>query len=178
MEILPLFNKNAGTMDYVSAWYVKATRIMEQNRKIKTAFVSTNSITQGEQVEPLWKPLFDVGIKINFAYTTFKWSNEARGMAAVHVVIIGFSFQPTEAFLYTPSGKDFSIKKCENINAYLADGPDVFIKSRSKPLSDVPPIETGNQPIDGGHYLFTKEEMEQFIEIEPIVYYLTIYNNA
>ena len=166
-EMLPFFEKNAGIMDYVAAWYVKASDMMFLNPAIRSAFVSTNSITQGEQVEPLWKPLFDKGIRINYAYHTFKWSNEAKGVAAVHVIIIGFSFVETKPKLFNITDEGTESKDCNHINAYLVDSPDIFLNKRSKPLSNVPPIETGSQPIDDGNYLFTKDEMEEFIKKEP-----------
>lgn len=168
-EVSAFFSKNAGILDYVSAWYVKAAGMMLANPNIRTAFVSTNSITQGEQVEPLWKPLFNEGFRINFAYRTFKWSNEARGNAAVHVVIIGFSLQDVKCRIYDvdeKSGK-VSFNNASHINAYLVDGPDIFIINRSKPICDVPEIGIGNKPIDGGNYLFTEEEKNEFIKKEP-----------
>jgi len=166
-EMLSLFEKNAGIMDYVAAWYVKASKIMHLNPKIKTAFVSTNSITQGEQVEPLWKPIFDKGFKINFAYRTFKWSNEAKGVAAVHVVIVGFSLNETKCMLFDVLPNEVRCRECSHINAYLAEGPDIFLLNRSKPICNVPEIGIGNQPIDDGNYIFSKEEMQNFIELEP-----------
>ena len=119
--------------------------------KIRTAFVSTNSISQGEQVALLWKPLMEHGIHINFGIPTFKWSNEAKGKAAVHCVIVGFSYSKTEP----------------NINPYLLEGPTVFVESRSKPICNVPEIGIGNQPIDGGNYLFTEDEKVEFLRKEP-----------
>lgn len=169
-QMTRFFEKNAGILDYVSAWYVKATWMMEINPKIRTAFVSTNSITQGEQVEPLWKPIFDKGIQINFAYQTFRWNNEAKGVAAVHVIIVGFSFNKRSCKLFTHSdGLTGSIVclPAKHLNAYLVDGPDVFLPNRKKPICEVPEMGIGNKPIDGGHYLFTKEEMDNFIQIEP-----------
>lgn len=168
-QMMKFFQKNSGIMDYVSAWYVKASNMMELNPIIRTAFVSTNSITQGEQVEPLWGMLFKKGITIDFAYSTFRWNNEAKGIAAVHVVIIGFSYQNVTCKLYTHSdnSNDIMCTTPKTINAYLVDGPNVFITNRSKPICDVPKIEIGSQPIDNGNYLFTKEEMEEFIKTEP-----------
>lgn len=169
-DIAPFFKKNGGIMDYVSGWYVKAANMMGLNRSIRAAFVSTNSITQGEQVEPLWKPLFDRGIRINFAYQTFRWSNEARGNAAVHVIIVGFSYQDVGCRLFHLSNGltgDVIEKDVEHINAYLVDGPDIFIPNRSKPICNVPLVGIGNKPIDGQNYLFNEEEMKSFIELEP-----------
>ncbi len=166
-EIKALFGANGGILDYVTGWYAKAAGMMDMNPNIRTAFVSTNSITQGEQVEPLWKPFFEKGFRINFAHRTFKWSNEARGVAAVHVVIVGFSRQTVPCRLYEHSKDGESVKKAKRINAYLVDGPDVFLPNRSKPICDVPMVGIGNKPIDGGNYLFTEPEMEAFIEREP-----------
>lgn len=155
--------KNVGNLDYVTAWYKQATGMMS-GTEIRTAFVSTNSITQGEQVALLWKPLMERGIVINFAYRTFKWWNEAKGKAQVHCVIIGFSFMETNRKrIY--EGKKKSV--ASNINPYLIDAPNVFIESRTTPLCGTPPIGMGNQPIDDGNYLFTKEEMKAFLKIEP-----------
>ena len=155
--------KNMGNLDYVTAWYKKAADMMS-GTAIRTAFVSTNSITQGEQVAILWKPLIERGIHINFAYRSFKWWNEAKGKAAVYCVIIGFSFAET-ARKWIYEGKEKSVT--HNINPYLVDASDVFIESRTKPLCSVPPIGMGNQPIDDGNYLFTQKEMKAFLQIEP-----------
>ncbi|MBE6520734.1 MAG: class I SAM-dependent DNA methyltransferase [Thermoplasmata archaeon] len=170
MEMLPLFDKKAGSMDYVSAWYVKAADYMQSNKDVKAAFVSTSSITQGEQVEPLWGPLFKKGIIINFAYLPFKWNNEAKGVAAVHVVIVSFSYNTSKYTIFKHSegltGTPIPRSVC-HINAYLAEGPDIFLEDRSLPLCDAPVFKIGNKPIDNGHYLFTEEEKEQFVHEEP-----------
>lgn len=170
MEMLPLFDKKAGSMDYVSAWYVKAAEFMWHNTDIKTAFVSTSSITQGEQVEPLWGPLFKRGIIINFAYLPFKWNNEAKGVAAVHVVIVAFSYNKSSHTIFKHSegltGTPLPAI-VRHINAYLAEGPDIFLEDRSLPICDVPTFRIGNKPIDNGQYLFTEEEKDQFIKEEP-----------
>ena len=169
-DMARLFDKNAGILDYVSGWYIKAARMMQKNPKIRTAFVSTNSITQGEQVEPLWKPIFDMGIKINFAYKTFRWNNEARGKAAVHVIIVAFSYYDLPCRLYSLSNGltgDVICKDVDHINAYLVGGDDVFVTKHTKPICDVPMMETGCQPIDGGNYLFDESEMKDFIAKEP-----------
>lgn len=156
--------KNAGNLDYVCCWYKKATDIM-QNTAIRTALVSTNSVSQGESVANLWKPLFADGVHIDFAYRTFRWDSEAKSKAHVHCVIIGFStaVNPAERRIY--SGERYQVAK--NINGYLLDGDNVFIESRNKPICNVPEIGIGNKPIDGGFYLFEKEEMEDFIKKEP-----------
>ena len=157
--------KNIGNMDYVSGWYYKATILMRDNN-IRTALVSTNSITQGEQVANLWKPLFEnYGIQIDFAYRTFRWDSEASLKAHVHCVIVGFSScRDKQKTIYTESATPI---QAQNINPYLIDAPIAWIESRNKPLCDVPEIGIGNKPIDGGNYLFTEEEMHEFIKKEP-----------
>ncbi|MGD9887897.1 MAG: class I SAM-dependent DNA methyltransferase [Halothiobacillaceae bacterium] len=162
--------KNAGLVDYVSAWYRKATDYMQANPAIHAAFVSTNSITQGEQVGALWPDLLARGIKLHFAHRTFQWTSEARGKAAVHCVIIGFGLRDvSEKWIFeydNPKSEPHAIK-VSRINPYLVDAPDVVLANRSKPLCAVPEIGIGNKPIDGGHYLFTPDERDAFIAIEP-----------
>lgn len=155
--------KNIGNIDYVGAWYKKAAEYM-QGTPIEAALVSTNSISQGEQVANLWKPLFDNGICINFAYRTFQWDSEASLKAHVYCVIVGFAYHERKQKLLFDNGQ---AKQVDYINAYLCDAPDIFICSRNKPLCGVPKIGIGNQPIDGGNYLFEKDEMQAFIEKEP-----------
>ncbi|MBR3382625.1 MAG: class I SAM-dependent DNA methyltransferase [Clostridia bacterium] len=156
--------KNTGNLDYVCCWYKKATDMMFGSN-IKAALVSTNSITQGEAVANLWKPLFEEGIHIMFAHRTFRWDSEASIKAHVHCVIIGFSrvnsLKPCIIF----DGERKQI--VSHINGYLVDANDLFIESTSKPRCSVPEIGMGNQPIDDGNYLFEKEEMEAFIQSEP-----------
>ena len=157
--------KTAGKIDYVSGWYFKASVLM-QNTNIRTAFVSTNSITQGEQVASVWKPLYDrFGIHIDFAHQTFRWDSEANLKAHVHCVIVGFSWalNPKTKKLY------FSdlVQTAETINAYLVDAPNVFIDSKNKPLCNVIPMTTGNRPADGGHLILSQEEYEEIIAKEP-----------
>ena len=156
--------KNVGNMDYVSSWYKKAADLMKFNSKTRAALVSTNSITQGEQVANLWQRLFDDGIRIHFAHRTFRWDSEASQKAHVHCVIVGFSYGESQKTVIFDGEQSI---EAANINAYLSDAPNVFIGSRPKPLCDVPEIGIGNKPIDGGNYLFTKEEMEDFIRTEP-----------
>ncbi len=157
--------KNVGNLDYVCCWYMKgfqSTRI--GNPRI--AFVSTNSICQGEQVANLWQPLMEKGLRIDFAHRTFRWDSEASLKAHVHCVIVGFSHKdekPKELLIYDNDKKT----KAGHINAYLMDAPDVFVSSRQQSICDIPSIGIGNKPIDGGNYLFTKEEMEEFIKVEP-----------
>lgn len=161
---------NAGLLDFVAAWYVKAARYMAEHPVIRAAFVSTNSITQGEQVGALWGWLLAQGVKIHFAHRTFSWSNEARGKAAVHCVIIGFGLQDVAEktiFEYEDIKGEAHAIKAANINPYLVDAPDVVLPRRSRPICDVPEIGIGNKPIDGGNYLFTPEEKAAFIAKEP-----------
>ncbi|MBE6507350.1 MAG: class I SAM-dependent DNA methyltransferase [Methanocorpusculum parvum] len=159
--------RGAGKIDYVSAWYYKAAKYM-QGTRIRTAFVSTNSITQGEQVAFIWKPLYEMfGATINFGYRTFKWSNEAKGKAAVHCVIIGFDTIGdinTLRFIFDEKG----IKHvAQNISPYLLDTPTVFVESRTKPLCDVPLMLSGSKPADGGHLILSEEEYQEFVDREP-----------
>ena len=166
-DIINVFEniKNVGNLDYVSGWYIKATNFIKDTN-IEVAFVSTNSICQGEQTVILWKLLFEKGIKINFAYKTFKWNSEASEKAAVHCIIVGFSyFNRNEKLIYM---NDNSLKKVNNINGYLIEAPNIFIESRTNPICEVPPIGIGNKPIDDGNYLFTEDEMQEFIKKEPI----------
>ena len=171
-DLLGIFNdaKGAGVMDYVSAWYVKAAELI-QNSNIQVAFVSTNSISQGEQVGILWNVLFnEYKIKIHFAHRTFKWANEARKNAAVYCIIIGFAnFDIAEKRIFEYEdikGEPLEIQ-AKNINPYLVNGTDTTIERRQNPLSNIPSIGIGNKPIDGGNYLFTTPEKEDFIKIEP-----------
>ena len=155
--------KNAGNLDYVCCWYKKAADMMF-GTNIRAALVSTNSICQGEQVANLWEPLFERGIIFNYAYRTFRWDSESSQKAHVHCVIVGFSYKLSDSrTIYD----DQRIIKAKNINAYLLDAPNVFVGSRQKPLFDVPEIGIGNKPIDGGNYLFERDEMEDFIKKEP-----------
>jgi len=155
--------KNVGNLDYVACWYKKTADIMK-DKSIRAALVSTNSVSQGENVANLWKPLFEDGVHIDFAYRTFRWDSEAKIKAHVHCVIIGFSVAPTEK----PKRLCFSdrLEIVNNINGYLIDADNIFVESRNKPICDVPDIGIGNMPIDGGNYLFSKEEMEAFIAVE------------
>ena len=189
-EVASVFSgvKGAGVLDYVACWYRKAAEYMAQGAEtgaasaalngtkipatgpLRAAFVSTNSITQGEQVGVLWTELFRRGIQIHFAHRTFQWNSEASGKAAVHCVIIGFGLGEVEdkwLFDYDTPRSDPHAAKAKNINPYLVDGPEVVLFSRSTPICPVPAIGIGNKPIDGGHYLFTTEEKEEFLQKEP-----------
>lgn len=165
-EILNIVGKvnRSASIDYVVAWYYKAAEYI-QGTKIKVAFVSTNSICQGAQIEPIWRRLLEeYKVVINFAYRSFKWNNEAKANAIVHCVIIGFSLvKNTNKFIFE-NDKCFPAK---NINPYLWDAQNAYIMNRSTPLCNVPQIDYGNMPNDGGHYIFSKEEMENFIKYEP-----------
>lgn len=156
--------KTAGKIDYVSAWYFKAAEMI-QNTDIEVAFVSTNSITQGEQVASVWEPLYaKFEININFAYQTFIWDSEANVKAHVHCVIIGFGNRAREErTIYAGDNKCV----VESINPYLIEGPIVFINSRSKPLCNVAKMTTGNRPADGGHLIIEAEDYDEFIQKEP-----------
>ncbi|MCT7512162.1 class I SAM-dependent DNA methyltransferase [Aliarcobacter cryaerophilus] len=172
-DMARIFNKvqGAGVLDYVTAWYLKASKYI-QDTKIKVAFVSTNSIVQGEQVAILWKELFsNYGIKIHFAHQTFNWSNEAKSNAAVHVVIVGFaSFDTTnkKIFEYENIKAEAHEKIVKNITPYLVEGDDIVIEKRRKPICDVPNISFGSMPNDGGNFLLTDEEKEELIKQEPL----------
>lgn len=157
--------KTAGKIDYVSAWYFKAAQLMV-GTNIRTAFVSTNSITQGEQVAGVWKPLYDrFGIHIDFAHRTFRWDSEASLKAHVHCVIVGFSVaENTADRRLFDNGIEKAVK---NINAYLVEAPNVFIESRSTPICDVPKMTTGNRPADGGHLIIEADDYDDFIKREP-----------
>ncbi len=166
-DLLSVFTdwKNAGNLDFVCCWYKKAVDLM-QNTNIRSALVSTNSVSQGESVANLWKPLFESGAHIDFAHRTFRWDSEASIKAQVHCVIIGFSVAPNSKDKVIYSSDRVQIAK--NINGYLIDADNVFIESRNKPICEVPEIRIGNMPLDGGNYLFTEEEMQEFIKKEPL----------
>jgi len=163
-DIFPFFPKNK-TMDYVTAWFVKSAEFIK-GTEIRCAFVSTNSITQGEQVSLLWSKMIDVfNIKIDFAHSTFKWNSEASDKAAVHCVIVGFSTSYTgERVIYNSDIKTVA----KNISPYIVNAPSVLISSRSKPICDVPSIQKGNQPTDGGHLIIEANDYESFIQKEPL----------
>jgi hypothetical protein len=171
-----IFNgvKSGGLLDYVSCWYLKAAQYMKDvSIKTTTAFVSTNSITQGEQVGILWNELINnFGVSINFAHRTFSWSNEAKGNAGVHVVIIGFSCFASNSksiFEYANLKSEPHQISVSRINPYLIEGSNILIKRRNEPICNVPKIGKGNQPTDGGFLLLTKEEKDDLIKKEPQV---------
>lgn len=157
--------KTAGKIDFVSAWYFKASQIM-QNTSIRTALVSTNSITQGEQVASVWKPLYErFGIHIDFAHQTFKWNSEAKDKAAVHCVIIGLSCVEFKDAKLLFNGEN--IELVDELNPYLRSGKTVFIENISNPICPVTKMTTGNRPADGGHLIIEAEEYADFIRREP-----------
>ncbi len=171
-DVLCIFGKdwkNVGNLDYVCCWYKKAVDMMlaAGTNPLRAALVSTNSVSQGEQVANLWKPLMEQGVHIDFAWRTFRWDSEATLKAHVHCVIIGFSVAENKAPKQLYYSKE-DVKTVKRINAYLIDvDAAVFVESRKHPIAKVPEIGIGNKPIDGGNYLFTKEEMEEFIKSEP-----------
>lgn len=171
-DLLNVFgnSRSAGILDYVSAWYLKAADYIFET-EIKAAFVSTNSITQGEQVSALWSELLRrFRIKIHFAHRTFRWSNEARGNAAVYCVIIGMAHGhkgSRRLFEYDHVRGEPHERIVENINPFLVDAPDVIIDKRGKPLCDVPPMKFGNMPLDGGYLILSDAEKQLFLASEP-----------
>jgi hypothetical protein len=162
--------KSYRLLDYVCGWYIKAADFISET-DISVAFVSTNSISQGEQVPVLWGHLLEKGIKINFAHRTFQWSNDAKGKAAVHCVIIGMSnIESTQKYLfdYDHVKGEPQMISVQNINPYLIDSTNVIISRRKTSINQVPLLVKGNQPTDGGNFLFkTDDEKEDFVRREP-----------
>ena len=159
-----IFGKSGGVLDYVSCWYKKAADYI-RDAHIRCAFVSTNSICQGQQTGPLWKPLFDDGVHIDFAYQTFVWNSEATDGAHVHVVIVGFSREGiAPKLLFDGKGER---REVEHINGYLAAAPDAFVVRRGKPLCDIPEMSAGGKPTDGGNLLLSEEERNAILAKEP-----------
>ena len=166
-DAVAIFGKGSrvNSIDYVGAWYYKAASMI-QGTTIRVAFVSTNSITQGEQVAPLWTPLLDnYHVHIDFAYRTFIWNSEASDKAHVHCVIIGFSACHSERNRRIYDGNQ--IQDVSNINPYLIDAPDAIIGTRSKPICDVPTISYGNKPSDGGNLILSEEERKRLLSDDP-----------
>lgn len=161
--------QHSGLLDYVTMWYFRAAEYI-RGTGTRCAFVSTNSISQGEQVGVLWSELFSRGVKIHFAHRTFAWDSEAKGKAHVHVVIVGFGLEDIQnkrLFEYQDIKGEPSTISVTNIAPYLVEGGDVTIQNRPKPLCDIPEIGIGNKPIDDGNYLFTSEEKDAFVALEP-----------
>ena len=179
--------KGAGVLDFVAAWYIKAVDYLKDDAateralagagaapppstRVKAAFVSTNSITQGEQVAVLWGALLARGVKIHFAHRTFQWSNDAPGEAAVHCVIVGFALHDAAnktIFDYPDIRGEPHATAAANINPYLVDAPDVLLESRRQPISQVPEIVFGSMPNDGGHLLLSDAEKGELLAREP-----------
>jgi hypothetical protein len=169
MDVIFKGVKNYKSLDFVACWFAKAAHLM-RNSTIQAAFVSTNSITMGEQVAPLWQPLLAAGITLNFAHRTFAWASEARGKAAVHVVMIGFAYQATERkwlFDYPDIKGEPVVREAKQINPYLLDAPPVIIDNRNKPICAVSAMVKGNEPTDGGHLLLSSEERTELLSKEP-----------
>lgn len=163
--------KTAGKIDYVAGWYWKSSVLMslalQRGKTVRAALVSTNSITQGEQVAAIWKPLYErFGIHIDFGWRTFRWDSESTLKAHVHCVIVGFSISKNEKKrkLYYGNG---SLKECNNINSYLIVAEDVFVESNKNCLCTVPSMTTGNRPADGGHLIIEASDYDEFIKEEP-----------
>jgi len=164
--------QGAGVLDYVCGWYAKAANYLELNSKIECAFVSTNSITQGEQPAILWKELLRHGIVINYAHRTFRWSNEGRGVAAVHCVIIGFAkfnINPKKLYVYEDINLEPILRIVSKINAYLVDANDILLDKTKQHISiNAPLMFRGSQPTDGGNLLMNDDEKEKLIKVEPL----------
>ena len=167
-EDLAAIMKGFGSnIDYVAGWYLKSAQLMRQNPRIRAALVSTNSITQGEQVAAIWKPLFEqYGIHFDFAYRTFRWDSEADIKAHVHCVVLGFSaaLGSEPKTIYLSEGQSI---QATNINGYLLDAPDVFIENRKKPLCNVAEMIKGSIPVDGGNLIIEAEDYCDFVKKEP-----------
>ncbi len=164
---LRIMGKAGGSLDYVTCWFKLAAEYMKRTN-VEAALVATNSITQGQQVAPLWKPLFEDGLVINFAHRTFVWASESENAANVHVVIVGFGYcewNIKSLFTYRRN-EEIEVENPTNINAYLAPAPNVFVARRSKPLSAPVPMYRGNQPTDAGNLLLSKDEREDLLQKE------------
>ena len=156
--------KGLGELDYVSAWYYKATDFI-QNTGVKVAFVSTNSICQGQQAVTMWQPLFDKGVRIQFAHRTFIWDSEAKIKAHVHCIIVGFSLNVRQPIILYDND---TFRYVDNINSYLTDAPNIFIESRATPMCKVPKLQYGSMPRDGGGFILTDEEKDELLVKEPL----------
>ena len=171
-DITPIFQalEGGGVLDLVAAWYVKSADYAKLNRTLNIGFLSTNSIVQGEQVGVLWGWMMAQGIKINFAHRTFKWSNEASSNAAVHCIVVGFSYiNSTFKVIYeyaVTNGQPLAVA-AKNINAYLVDAPDVVLPSRRTPICNVPPIVFGSMANDGGHFFLNDQEKKELLSVCP-----------
>jgi len=174
-DILTIFPgvKGAGTLDFVCGWYGLAARYMKAHggKHTRSAFVSTNSITQGEQVGVLWGPLLAQGFKIHFAHQTFRWNNEARGVAGVHCIIVGFAdfdIERKQLFTYSDAKAAPTVDDVRNINPYLFAGPDIIAEGRSSSINGVSPLVNGSIPADGGNLILENEQVQELVTVEPI----------
>lgn len=166
ISLFPKTLKGVGNLDYVTGWYAKSVELIK-NSKTKCAFVSTNSITQGEQAPVLWKYLYEKKLTINFAYRTFIWDSESTEKAHVHCVIIGFSHKDSEyrtKFIFDENGIK---REAEHINGYLIDGANITIDNRTSPICNVPKINYGSMPIDDNHLILKKTEVETILAENP-----------
>lgn len=166
-DMLAIFGpkwRNVGNMDYVCCWYKKAAQLLKQDKKTQAAFVSTNSICQGEQVANLWKPLMEDGVVINFAHRTFSWDSESSLKAHVHCIVVGFGVEECPVKVIYDGEQKVTVG---HINAYLTQSPDVFIVNRAMPISDVPAMNYGSFALDHGNFTVGKEEYERLISSDP-----------
>ena len=172
LEVQEIFKEHhhSSLIDYVACWYKKAANYMRYNKNIHAAFVSTNSICQGEQVVNIWKPLFANGLKLSFAHKNFRWTSEAKNMAHVFVNILGFEFDnPNKRHIFNYETPDSAPKDCavENINAYIVNAKDVFIERKPKSICKTPKMTKGCQPTDGGNLIIEADEIDKFLFMEP-----------
>lgn len=163
--------KGSGVLDYVTGWYVKAAAYIQENKSIPVAFVSTNSICQGEQAGVLWPFMLSQGLKIHFAHRTFRWSNEGKGVAAVHCVIVGFGLEKlNQCYLYD-YGDDISgepkVITAKNINPYLVDASDIWVEKQTKPICKVAEINKGSEATDFGFLVLSPEEKRELLVKKP-----------
>ena len=164
-----VFGKTGGTLDYVACWYKKAAEYT-RGTHARCAFVSTNSICQGQQVEPLWRPLMEDGICIDFAWPTFVWDAQTDDVAHVHVVVVGFSREDVQPKLLCRAGTDDAPEErheVAHVNAYLRAAPDAFVTRRAKPLCNAIPMDAGGKPTDGGNLLLSAKEKDELLRKEP-----------
>lgn len=164
---LRIFGKGGGVLDYVTCWFKLAAEYMK-GTTIQAALVSTNSICQGQQVQPLWQPLFAEGLKINFAHRTFAWSSESSDAAHVHVIIVGFGYEEkSPKYLFEHHGEETVMREVSHINAYLVEASDTFIVRRTKPLCTATPMVAGGKPTDGGFLILNAEERADLLRAQP-----------
>ncbi|MHC9555141.1 DNA methyltransferase [Corynebacterium diphtheriae] len=168
IDVFPSGTKNVGNIDYVAGWFMKAAQFMG-DYPIRTAFVATNSICQGEQVANIWYPITQLGFHINFAHDTFRWANEAADQAHVFCVIVGFSKQDDPVRLFHNNEPDSKpeLQSPSQLNAYLVDGPNQFVWNRTSQISNAPKMQIGSQPIDDGKFIFSNDEKVEFLKQEP-----------